>query len=200
MTSLSCEKLCRNEAAGMTHLGTVTLETQRLLLRRVELTDAQALFRNGVADPEVTRYMTWPAITSLEAMQSILAQWVENYANPEYYQWAIVLKSRGEPIGIIDTSTNPQGGVGYWIGKPWWRQGYASEALSAVLTFMFERVGVNRQQGHFDPRNPGSGAVMRGCGMTYESTSRQAWINGLGELCDKAQYAIVAEEYFGRGN
>jgi ribosomal-protein-alanine N-acetyltransferase len=94
----------------MTHLGTVTLETQRLLLRRVELTDAQALFRNGVADPEVTRYMTWPAVPSLESVQSILAQWVENYANPEYYQWAIVLKSRGEPIGIIDTSTNPQGG------------------------------------------------------------------------------------------
>jgi ribosomal-protein-alanine N-acetyltransferase len=162
----------------------------------VEVTDAQALFRNGVADPEVTRYMTWPAITSLEAMQSILAQWVENYANPEYYQWAIVLKSRGEPIGIIDTSTNPHGGVGYWIGKPWWRQEYAAEALSAVLKFMFERVGANRQQGHFDPRNPGSGAVMRKCGLTYEGTSRQAWVNGLGELCDKAQYAIVAEEYF----
>jgi ADP-ribose pyrophosphatase YjhB (NUDIX family) len=73
-----------------------------------------------------------------------------------------------------------------------------TEALSAVLTFMFEQVGVNRQQGHFDPRNQNSGALMRKCGMQYEGTSRQSWVNGRGETCDKAQYGILADDYFGR--
>ncbi|MDR0948842.1 MAG: GNAT family N-acetyltransferase [Lachnospiraceae bacterium] len=182
----------------MTHLGTVNLETNRLLLRRVQISDAQALFQNGAADPEVTRYMTWSSITSLEGVRAIISKWVESYANPEYYQWVIILKSLGEPIGVIDTSTNPHGGVGYWIGKQWWHQGLMTEVLSAVLSFMFEQVGVNRQQGYHDPRNQNSGTLMRKCGMQYEGTSRQSWVNGLGETCDKAQYGILADDYFGR--
>jgi ribosomal-protein-alanine N-acetyltransferase len=183
----------------MTHLGTVPLETERLILRRAEIADTEALFRNGEADPAVTRYMTWPAAQSVEDVRGITAQWVARYADLEYYQWVIVLKSLGEPIGVMDTSTRPHGGVGYWIGQPWWHQGYASEALAAVLKFMFEQVGVHRQQGHFDPRNPHSGDVMRKCGMRYEGTARQSWVNGLGEVCDQVQYAMLADDYFHRG-
>jgi ribosomal-protein-alanine N-acetyltransferase len=179
----------------MTHKGTITLETERLILWRVKIEDADALFFAGAGNPEITRYMTWSALPNVSALREVLEHWVADYKNPDTYKWAIVLKDTGKVIGVIDTSINPDGGVGYWIGKPWWRKGLVSEALSAVLKFMFEEVGVESQQGFHDLRNPASGAVMRKCGMKFERSAPQSWTNGLGERCDADHYAISANDY-----
>jgi ribosomal-protein-alanine N-acetyltransferase len=66
-----------------------------------------------------------------------------------------------------------------------------TEALSAVVDFLFKEVGVNRVEACHDPSNPHSGDVMRKCGMQYEGTQRQAGINNQG-LCDMSWYAILA--------
>jgi ribosomal-protein-alanine N-acetyltransferase len=180
----------------MNHKGTLTLETERLKLRRVELEDADALFIAGAGNPEVTRYMTWNALTTVSALKEVLERWVSEYDNADNYKWAIILKDTGKAIGVIDTSVKPDSCVGYWIGKPWWRKEIVPEALSAVLKFMFEEVGVERQQGFHDPRNPGSGVVMRKCGMKFEKNLSKTWTNGLGECCDADYYVISAEDYF----
>lgn len=52
----------------MTHKGTVMLETERLILRRFVAEDAEAMFRNWVNDPEVTRYLTWQPHGSIELL------------------------------------------------------------------------------------------------------------------------------------
>ena len=58
--------------------------------------------------------------------------------------------------------------LGYWIGKPYWRNGYATEAARAILQYGFGQLGLNRiHAGHFT-RNPGSGRVMQKIGMTHE--------------------------------
>lgn len=182
----------------MNHLGTKTIETERLILRPFTLEDAPVMFRNWAADPEVTRYMTWPAHESVEVSHRVIGDWVGHYAEPDYYQWAIVLKELGEPIGSIATvkvdETAQFVEIGYCIGRQWWRKGITSEALKALIAFFFGEVGVNRIQARHDPRNPNSGAVMRKCGMTYEGTLRQADKNNQG-VCDTAVYAILREEY-----
>ena len=117
----------------MHHLGTKILETERLILRPFVWEDREAMFRNWESDPEVTKYLRWQHYTSLEDAEAVLREWIDSYAKPDFYQWAIVPKSVGEPIGTIsvvgydDRIGQPE--IGYCIGKSWWRQGYTSEAL-----------------------------------------------------------------------
>lgn len=181
----------------MNHLGTKILKTNRLLLRPFALTDAEAMYRNWASDPEVTRFLTWPAHASPEVSARVLSDWVKQYEKPEYYQWAIVPAAVGEPIGSIAVvgfdSRVGQPEVGYCIGQRWWRQGYASEALGLVIDFLIGEAGASRITARHDPRNPGSGAVMKKCGMTYEGTLRQADRNNQG-ICDACIYSILEEE------
>ncbi|MEA4928313.1 MAG: GNAT family N-acetyltransferase [Candidatus Limiplasma sp.] len=185
----------------MQHLGTQTLNTKRLLLRPFTVEDAPAMYRNWACDPEVTRYLTWPPHTDPAGTRALLEDWVTHYAEPDYYQWAIVPKELGEPIGSIavvqrnDTVQSVH--IGYCIGQPWWRQGYTGEALAEIIRFFFEDVGVNRVDSRHDPRNPNSGRVMAHCGMTMEGTMRQADRNNQG-ICDYTEYGILREEYFTR--
>ena len=185
----------------MNHQGTRTIQTERLTLRPFTLADAPAMYRNWANDPEVTRYLTWPAHTSVEVSEAVLSDWAPRYADPTWYQWAIVPKTVGEPIGSIAIVRMDEAvasvHVGYCIGRRWWKQGITSEALTALMRFFFEDVGVNRIDSRHDPRNPHSGDVMLRCGMTREGTLRQADRNNQG-ICDCAMYGILAVEYFAR--
>ena len=183
----------------MNHKGTVTLETERLILRRFTLDDAEFMFNNWANDTEVTKYLTWPAHSDVSVSKSIINSWLELYQKPEHYSWAIVLKETGEPIGSIgaveqreDTSMVH---IGYCIGQKWWNKGYTSEALAELIRFFFDEAGVSRIESRHDPRNPNSGRVMTKCGLKYEGTMRQSDVNNQG-ICDAAYYAILAEEYF----
>ena len=73
----------------MNHLGTRELATERLTLRRFEIEDAEYMFYNWAKDPEVTKYLTWPAHESLEISEKIVKDWVSHYDELNYYQWAI---------------------------------------------------------------------------------------------------------------
>lgn len=182
----------------LTHKGTQAIETPRLLLRRAEIGDAEPMYRNWASSPDVTKFLTWPPHASAEVTKGILNDWIKEYAAPDSYNWMIVLKSLGEPVGNITTRhVDDQIGsteVGYCMGKNWWHQGIMSEALSAVLGFLLEEVGFNRIESRHDPHNPRSGDVMRKCGMTYEGTFRDAAWNNQG-LCDAAHYAILRREW-----
>lgn len=181
----------------MQHIGTKYMETERLILRRFALEDAEAMYQNWASDDEVTRYLSWPNHAAVDVSAAVLSDWVSHYGEADYYQWAIVPKDFGQPIGsIAGVHVNDRVGkveIGYCIGKNWWHQGIVSEALSAVIGFLMDEVGVNRVEACHDPRNPHSGAVMAKCAMTYEGTQRQAGINNQG-LCDLSWYAIVASD------
>ncbi len=185
----------------MKHLGTKRLETDRLILRPFAPDDAPAMYRNWANDPEVTRYLTWPVHAGTDVTEKVLAGWVSRYGEPDFYQWAVVPKDVGEPVGSISVvrrdDTVGSVHIGYCIGRRWWRQGITSEALRELLRFFFEEVGVNRVDSRHDPRNPNSGRVMASCGMTKEGTLRQADHNNQG-ICDCTIYGILADEYFRR--
>ncbi len=181
----------------MTHKGTQRIETSRLILRRAELTDAQAMFDNWASDPEVTKYLTWPTHESKDITHMVLESWVAEYEKPNYYQWMIVPKDLGQPIGTISVVHSrdkiASAEIGYCIGSKWWHQGIMSEALQAVIDYLFDAVGMNRIEAWHDVKNPHSGAVMRKCGMVYEGAHRAAGKNNQG-ICDLAVYAILKSE------
>ena len=180
----------------LTHKGTVTIETPRLILRKARMEDAEPMFRNWANDAEVTKFLTWPAHGSIEVSERVLASWVDCYQKDDYYQWMIVLKEINEPIGSIMASTVGRAKcahIGYCIGRQWWHQGIMSETLKAVMDFLFDAVGYHRVEAMHDPNNPNSGAVMRKCGMQYEGTLRMADRNNQG-ICDVCYYSLLAEE------
>ena len=180
----------------MRHLGTKTLETSRLRLRRFTMGDAPKMYENWASDPEVTKYMPWPTHTSLADTESVLTRWVEEYEKPDRYEWCIELKETGEPIGSMGAYLRSEKvssvEVGYCLSRKYWHKGITSEALAEVIRFLLHEVGVKRIEAHHDVRNPHSGDVMRKCGLRYEGTRIQAGWNNSG-IHDEAWYGLVID-------
>lgn len=100
-------------------------------------------------------------------------------------------------IGLVLREKHQRAEVGYWIGRPWWGQGLATEALKALLAFAFERLQLNRVQATHLIRNPASGRVMQKAGMVLEGVHREMYLrNGRPE--DVAHYAILRREWSAR--
>jgi len=75
----------------MEHRGTKTIETERLLLRRFESTDAEAMFKNWESDPKVTEFLRWKTASDIGEAKAVLSDWIKGYERLDFYQWAIVL-------------------------------------------------------------------------------------------------------------
>jgi ribosomal-protein-alanine N-acetyltransferase len=188
----------------MKHLGTKIIETERLILRRCAVEDAEFMYRDWASDPEVTKYLTWPVHGSADISRMVIDSWIADYEKEDTYQWMITLKDQPHsPIGSISVvSQNAdirKAEIGYCIGKAWWHQGIVSEALQAVMDFLFDEVGMNRIEARYDSRNPHSGGVMKKCGMQYEGTLRQSDRNNQG-ICDACVYALLKQERQNRFN
>ena len=155
----------------MKHQGTKRLETDRLILRKFIIDDAAAMYNNWTSDPDVTKYLMWPYHKTIEISKAVLTDWINQY-------------SKEDSIEMVR--------IGYCIGKKWWKQGITSEALTAIVEFFFEEVGINRIETRHDSKNPNSGKVMMKCGLKYEH--READWNNQGR-CDSAMYALLAKDY-----
>jgi len=184
----------------MHHLGTVCIETERLLLRQFIEEDALAAFNNWTSDERVTEFLRWPTHNDLKTTEAVLKNWIACYKNKDFYQWAIVLKEYGdEPIGTISIVDKNEHlnivNIGYCIGSKWWHKGITSEAFSGIIPFLFDKVNVNRIESQHDPKNPNSGKVMLKCGLKYEGTLRQADFSNKG-IVDASIYSLLADDYY----
>lgn len=182
----------------MKHLGTRTIETERLILRKFELTDVEGMYNNFARDEDVTRYITWPAHKNIEETNRIVQEYVKDSERDNYYHWCMVLKETNEVIGSIGAPRMFEDlklfEVGYVMGKSFWGRGIMTEAMKALLRFFFEEVGVNRIEARHDTKNPSSGKVMMKSGMKFEGIIRQSGKNNTG-ICDSAVYGILKEDY-----
>ena len=181
----------------MTHKGTVRLETQRLILRRFRIEDAEDMFRNWAASEDVTRFLTWEPYKSVEDVKSYI-QWVIDSYKDDKYEWMIEWKETHEVIGTIGVISIREDiascEIGYCMSERFWGRGIMPEALGEVIRFLFDEVGMNRIAATHDVRNPKSGRVMEKCGLRYEGTHRQASRNNQG-ICDSVMRAILREDY-----
>lgn len=182
----------------MKHQGTVTLETERLILRRFAVTDAEAMFRNWASSEEVARFLTWEPHENTGVTEALLREWVSAYDKPDTYNWVLVLKETGEPIGNLSVvryyKETECAMLGWCLGTRWWGRGYMPEAGKAVLRYLFETVGVRRVCANHDLQNPKSGRVMQKLGMKQEGILRQHGF-ARGRIVDDVWYGILADEY-----
>lgn len=182
----------------MNHCGTKTIETERLILRAFRDSDVLSSYKNWTSDDNVTEFLRWPTHSDVSVTKQVIAGWIQQGNNPEFYQWAIVLKEIDEPIGSISVVDKNEKldivHIGYCIGSKWWHRGITSEAFAAIIPFLFNEVGANRIESQHDPNNPYSGAVMEKCGLKYEGTLRQADFSNKG-IVDASMYSLLKSEW-----
>ncbi len=179
----------------LNHKGTKELQTPRLLLRKYRPTDDLEMFKNYAADERVTKYLSWKAYEKAEDIKLFLDMSIKEYESDSTYHWAI--EYEGAMIGSISVMSidNLRNNceIGYCIGFNYWNKGITSEALGAVIKYLFEEVGMHRIMAKHDVENPASGEVMRKCGMTYEGRLKEYYLRHDGTYSDSLVYGIVNE-------
>lgn len=178
----------------MKHIGTRDLETERLLLRKISVNDAEAMYNNWASDDIVTRYVTWPTHQSVEDTKGLLAMWEKEYENDNCYRWLIELKDEKKAIGTIDVcrmnESDKVAEIGYCISRDYWNKGIVTEAAKKVLEYLLKEVGFYRIEAQHHLDNPASGKVMQKIGMKYEGIVRGGRLVK-GKHVDVAMYAIL---------
>ena len=175
-----------------------TIKTERLILRPYNLGDSPELQRL-IGDRDVFSTMTNVPHPYEDGMAE---EWIgkrqESFEKGKTIDFAITHREKGFFIGGISLNNIDQQSeraeIGYWIGKPYWRKGYGTEAARAMVKFGFETLGLNRINGRHFSRNSASGRILQRIGMKHEGCQRQAY-KKWGQFEDFELYGILRSEY-----
>jgi ribosomal-protein-alanine N-acetyltransferase len=173
------------------------LLTDRLRLRAFTLEDAPGVAKY-CGDIDVARMTANIPHPYDETMaEDWIASHAEAYAAGEAATFALTIRETGELVGAIGIHVdkpNRAAEFGYWVGKPFWNQGYATEAARAILDFGFGQLRLHRIYARHMMKNPASGRVMQKAGMTFEGILRES-IYRWESFEDAAVYSILAAEF-----
>lgn len=182
------------------------LQTPRLNLRRLRFGDLYDYYERITSDGDVTRYLTVEPHQDIgETLQELMSV-LECYEAGELYRWAIARKAEDDIIGIFELRDFDEAegscSFAYMLGKQWWNQGYATEAMQEIFRFALEELGVRKITADHMAPNAASGAVMRKAGMTqvgvvpgkYEKHGR-VYDAYLYELSRASAEPLTANEY-----
>ena len=174
------------------------METDRLLLRRWQESDAEALYKYA-KDPEIGPAAGWPPHTSVEDSLDVIRT---VFSAPETY--AIVLKETGKPVGSIgllfgkDSHVagilSNEAEIGYWIGKPYWGRGLIPEAVRRLLHRCFTDLDIKTVWGAYYDGNTKSRRVMDKCGFRFHHTA-EGKTSPLGNVRTELFMRIMKEEW-----
>lgn len=182
----------------LTHVGTNTIETERLILRRFEFKDNESMRRNWISDEKIQSMYSEPVYSTAEEVKELLDKYIGSYERDDYYRWAIVEKASGECIGqiayfLVD-SKNHFAEIEYCIGAAFQRRGYATEAAKAVIAYGFDRINLHKVQICTKTINKPSKRVIEKCGLTYECTLRDYFYMN-GEYVGRLYFSVLRDEY-----
>lgn len=172
------------------------IETPRLVLRKFTYRDAQQVFDSWMSDEVVASTVNWEPHKNVQVTKRVIHAWEQMYRRGEFYNWAIVLKGTERIIGSIDFHDVSQIGrtadIGYCIARDCWGQGFATEALKAVLDYGFSVLHLERVSAEYLWENPASGRVMEKAGMHFESDKKIVHKN---KVKDSRVYVMAQTDY-----
>ena len=149
----------------------LTLQTKRLILRKMAITDAADIFAYA-SDPQVTTHTAWATHQSIENTYEYLNNFVfELYRSGKGMDWGIVEKESGKLIGTCGLYITPhhrRGTLGYTLAKAYWGQGLMTEAATVAIAFGFHVMQLQRIQAICDVDNVASARVLEKAGMQFE--------------------------------
>jgi RimJ/RimL family protein N-acetyltransferase len=168
------------------------IETPRLQLRTLSEADIPELVPLIGAREVAANTVRIPHPYEEKHARAFLA----SVAKENELRLGIRLRSDGRLLGGIGLHPEAQQShaeLGYWIGVPYWGNGYATEAAKAVVRYGFEQLKLNRIFAHHFKHNPASGKVLRKIGMKYEGCMRQHVLKW-GQFVDLELYSILRQE------
>lgn len=182
------------------HLGTRTLTTARLRLAPIGPQHAQEAFDNWLSDDRVSRFVTYPTYTNVEQVVEKFTSFAAAYANPDTYFWGVFRQEDNALIGTISLRINSSptldiGVPGYSLGRGYWGQGYATEAMHEVLRFAFTEIGLPVLQICHVTANSASANVILKTGFRFIGLQRSKPHVVFG-MQDVMYYELLATDYF----
>ncbi len=178
---------------------THSIETDRLILRRLTQKDAAALY-NIACDARVSKYLLWDPHPGLSYTKKYLKNLMRLYASHTYCEWGVYRKDDNALIGTCGftafdfLSNNAE--IGYSFGVPYWGQGYATEAVTATIRYGFETLHLARISACYAMENHASTSVLEKCGMHFLEEGERLYIKGKEHHI--GIHAITEEEYVQR--
>ena len=173
------------------------IETERLILRQLQMEDVYEYYERLFGDADVSRYMLFDPHQDISESLESLQRKLDRYDQEPYYCWGITEKDEDSLIGLVElVRLDEEAGscsFVYMLGCHYWNQGYGTEALKAVFRFAFEELEVERIVADHMTKNGASGAVMRKAGMKHIGTEPGKY-EKLGQQYDAEQYEILNEK------
>ena len=176
-------------------------ETERLLCRPFQYSDAQDMLKNWVSDPDIQNEYGEPVYSELDDVIHLLNSYINQESDKSHFHWAIIEKQSGLNIGQIafcklwnDLSTAE---IEYCIGKEFWGKGYATEALAALIKSTFIHTSIIRLEAYHRIENTKSGRVLEKSVMHKTDNIQRFVQEGIspdGEIC----YCIEKAEFINK--
>lgn len=175
------------------------LETERLVLRELRESDADAMFQI-FGDDAVTRYYDLATFTNVEQARQLLARMNARNANGDALRWGIALRENDVVVGTGGFNSFARSwfraGIGYDLAQAYWNRGYMTEALDAMVRYGFEKLDLHRIEALVVPGNDASARVLTKVGFQREGTLREYayWKN---RFWDLEMFALLKQEWNG---
>ena len=175
-----------------------TLETDRFILRRLNVDDADDMYEYAKC-AEVTKYLTWsPHLDKTYTLEYLI--YLQNrYKTGDFFDWAVVCKDSGKMIGTCGFTrfffSHNGAEIGYVLNPAYHGKGIATEVVGRVIRYGFENLALERIEGNFMIENEASRRVMEKNGMVFEGVHR----NGMlikGVYRNVGICAIIKEDFF----
>ncbi|MFD1778610.1 GNAT family N-acetyltransferase [Fredinandcohnia salidurans] len=169
------------------------LETERLRLREIVHSDAQAIF-TCFSNNDVTRYYGQEPLTEVEQAEQFVEFFAKNYKEKRGIRWGIELKETKEPIGTIGFNAwspkHKRAEIGYELQPQYWRKGYATEAVKKVISYGFDDLGLTRIGAVVFLENASSNELLIKLGFEKEGILRNYMYQN-GVVHDTNVYSLV---------
>jgi RimJ/RimL family protein N-acetyltransferase len=170
------------------------LETARLILRPPRMDDGTAIFQRYQTDLEVTRYLMWRPVSSIDQTRRFLRQRRAAWKTGETFAYALTLRGDDSVIGMIEIRVREHSAsLGYVLAKAYWNNGYMTEAVQAATDWALDQPSIYRVWAVCDVENPASARVLEKAGFHREGILRR-WLvhpNLSAEPRDCYCYSIV---------
>ncbi len=172
------------------------LDTERLILRPIQLKDAGDLF-SFARNEAVSRYVLWSPHQSIGESRRFIRICRRQYRNGLPGIFAIEHKKDHRMIGTIGyVGFSPEhrcAEIGYSLDPAYWNNGIMTEALKRLIRYSFDELHLHRLEACHDVNNPASGCVMEKCGMHLEGILRDKY-NNKGVYCTVRLFSIVNDK------
>lgn len=172
------------------------LITKRLVLRSFTLGDKDRVLKLAGQKEIAAMTLSIPHPLEPEDVEQWLRERRNKFEEEEGVVWAVCENEEGDPgklvgaIGLQKDKLNNSAELGFWIGKPYWGKGYATEAGKRVIRYAFSEIGLNRVEAKHFVENKASNRVLEKLGMQFEGLHRQA-IHKWDRYVDVKWYAIL---------